>query len=181
MILTISGLPGSGKSTVGKMLAKKLNYEYFSVGELRGKMALDRGMTIDEFNKLGEKEEWTDREADAKQAQLSAGKDRIIFEGRMSWHAIPDSFKIFLTVDLDEAAKRVFHSFNNRPDEKKPTSLSETKQALTKRLSSDKKRYRKYYGVDYTDPKNFDIVVDTTAIEKKQVLKLILDKIRSKE
>lgn len=181
MIITISGLPGSGKSTIGKMLAKKLGYEYFSVGELRGQMALERGMTIDEFNKLGEKEDWTDREADAKQAQLAAGQDKIIFEGRMSWHAIPHSFKIFLTVDLAEAAKRVYHGFGNRPDEKKPASLAQAEKSLAERLISDKKRYRKYYGMDYTDHKNFDLVVDTTSIGKKQVLQLILDKIRVQE
>lgn len=181
MIITISGLPGSGKSTVGKMLAKKLGYEYFSVGDLRGQMALAHGLTLDELNKLGETEDWTDREADAIQAEMGRTKDNIIFEGRMSWHAIPHSFKIFLTVDLAEAAKRVLHSFNNRPDEKKPASLDETKQSLSKRLASDKNRYLKYYEVDYTDPKNFDFVIDTTSIGQKQVFQLILDKIKSKE
>ena len=38
MIITISGLPGSGKSTIGKMLAKKLGYKFYSMGDLRGKI-----------------------------------------------------------------------------------------------------------------------------------------------
>lgn len=181
MIITISGLPGSGKSTVGKMLAKKLGYEYFSVGDLRGQMALKHGLTLDELNKLGETEDWTDREADATQAEMGRTKDNIIFEGRMSWHAIPHSFKIFLTVDMAEAAKRVWHSLDNRPDEKKPASLAKTQHLLAERLASDKKRYLQYYGVDYTDPKNFDLVIDTTSTVQEKVTQLILDKIQSKE
>lgn len=30
--ISISGLAGSGKSTVGKLLSEKLNYEFVSVG-----------------------------------------------------------------------------------------------------------------------------------------------------
>jgi len=49
MIITISGLPGSGKTTVAKKLSKKLNYEFISVGDLKGQFAKEKGMTIDEF------------------------------------------------------------------------------------------------------------------------------------
>ena len=70
MIITISGVPGSGKSTAGKSVARKLGYEYVSMGDFRGKMAMERGLTIDELNKLGEKEDWTDRQADEYQREL---------------------------------------------------------------------------------------------------------------
>ena len=33
MIITISGKPGCGSTTTGKLLAKKLNLEFFSAGD----------------------------------------------------------------------------------------------------------------------------------------------------
>ena len=66
MIITISGKPGSGKSTVAKIIAAKLGLNKYSIGDLRGKMALDRGITIDELNEVGEKEDFTDKEADTE-------------------------------------------------------------------------------------------------------------------
>ncbi|MCX6741353.1 MAG: AAA family ATPase, partial [Candidatus Parcubacteria bacterium] len=46
MIITLSGKPGSGKTTVAKILAEKLGYKFYSTGDLRGQMAMKRGLTI---------------------------------------------------------------------------------------------------------------------------------------
>src|SRR3989338_515710 len=135
MIITISGLPGSGKSTIGKMLAEKLGYRFYSIGDLRGKMAMDRGMTIEEFNALGEKEAWTDKEADEYQVALAKREDNFIIDGRVSFYFIPQSFKIFLTVDPDVAAARVF--VHTRPDEKQAATVAERKALQAERVSSD--------------------------------------------
>lgn len=180
MIITISGLPGSGKSTVAKSLAKKLGYDYFSLGDWRGRMALQRGLTIDDLNKIGETEDWTDREADKYQEELGKTKDNFIFEGRLSWHFIPNSFKIFLTVDRKEAARRILQNRAERPDEKNISTLAEAAQAIKERIESDQKRYLKYYGLDYALPKHYDLIVDTTHLTARQTINLILDKIKMK-
>ncbi|MBU0540313.1 AAA family ATPase, partial [Patescibacteria group bacterium] len=67
MIITISGVPGSGKTTVAKILAERLGMKFYSMGDLRGKMATERGLTIDELNKLGETEAFTDNDVDTYQ------------------------------------------------------------------------------------------------------------------
>src|SRR5689334_16245543 len=96
MIISITGAPGTGKTSVGKLLAKRLGYNFYSVGDLRGKMAMERGLTIDELNKLGEKDASTDTMADDYQRELGRKEDNFIIEGRLSWHFIPHSFKVFL-------------------------------------------------------------------------------------
>jgi cytidylate kinase len=53
MIITISGQACSGKTTVGKLLAKKLKYKFYDIGTLRKAAALARGMTIEEYNSYG--------------------------------------------------------------------------------------------------------------------------------
>lgn len=172
MIITISGLPGSGKSTIGKMLAARLGYKFYSVGDLRGKMAQERGLTIEELNALGEKERWTDKEADDYQIALASREDNFVIDGRISYHFIPQSFKLFLQVDLDEAARRVFAS--PRTDEKPAQNVGEVKRSMQERLASDARRYKQYYGITYPDHKAFDLVIDTTDLTPNAILDKIL-------
>lgn len=168
MIITISGLPGSGKSTIGKRLAKQLGYRFYSMGDLRGKMAMERNMSIDQLNKLGESEEWTDQEVDEYQKKLGQTEDNFVIDGRLSWHFIPQSFKVFLTVNVEEGARRIFK--RQRPDESPVKSVEEMAAQIRARIASDNTRYQKWYGVQFDDPKNYNITIDTTAISPKQVV-----------
>jgi len=178
MIITISGVPGSGKSTVGRIIAKKLGCKFFSIGDIRGEIAICHGITIDELNKIGETEEWTDRETDEYQKDLGKKEKNLVVEGRLSFHFIPQSFKIFLYVEPTEAARRALKSRRNRTDEKLPKTIEEVEKTLLRRLKSDKKRYQKYYGVDYTVSTNFDLFLNTTKMPILKVVAVILDKIK---
>ena len=42
--VTISGLPGSGSSTLGRSLAQRLGWEYFSGGEFMRNYAIEKGL-----------------------------------------------------------------------------------------------------------------------------------------
>ena len=77
MIITIGGQAGSGKSSVGELLAKRIGYRYWSMGDIRREMARKRGMTLREFNKLGEREDFTDKEVDEFQRELGK-KDKLV-------------------------------------------------------------------------------------------------------
>lgn len=172
MIITISGLPGSGKSTIGKRLAKQLGYRFYSVGDLRGKMAMERGMSIDELNKLGEQEAWTDDEVDAYQKKLGETEDNFVIDGRLSWYFIPKSFKVFLIVAVEEGARRIFK--RQRPDEAPAATLPEMAANIRARIVSDNTRYQKWYGIRFDDSKNYDLVIDTTHSNPKVTVGKIL-------
>ena len=179
MIITISGIPGSGKSTVGKVLAEKLKYQYLSMGDMRGEIAKRHNITIDELNKIGETEAWTDKEIDDYQKNLGQTGDNLVVEGRLSFHFIPHSYKVFLDVHTTEAARRALKSRAQRLDEKLPETIEETEKQLLKRLESDKARYQKYYQVDYDAPANFDLFLNTTNLSIQEVVDIILDKIKA--
>jgi cytidylate kinase len=167
MIITISGVPGSGKTTAGKIVAQKLDMRFYSIGGLRAKMAEERGLTIDELNAIGEKDHTTDTDVDAYQKNLGETEDHIMIEGRLSWHFIPHSFKIFLSCDPDEAARRIFlaRKEGGRRDEPDYADAVEARRQLDERMASDARRYQAIYGVNYQDESHYDLVVDTTNLD----------------
>ncbi|MBL7100633.1 MAG: cytidylate kinase family protein [Nanoarchaeota archaeon] len=177
MIITISGDPGSGKSTIAKETAKTLGYNFYSVGDLRGKMAMDRGLTIDQLNDIGKNEAWTDKDADKYQEELGKKEDDFVIEGRLGFHFIPHSTKIFLKVDKDESARRVFK--DQREDEEKKETVEEVKEMLAKRSEHDRQRYLKYYNIDHLDLKHYDLVLDTTNLTIDEVKEKLLNFIPS--
>ena len=176
MIIAIGGFSGSGKDTVGKEIARRLGYRFYSVGSIRREMARKRGMTLEEFNELGERGEFTDREPDEYQAELGKREDNFVILGRTSAHFIPHAFKVLLKVEPGEAARRILQDIKNRHEEPY-SSLEETRKAVIKRDDCDRKRYLKYYGVDPYDESGYDLVIDTTRITAMQVVELILKEI----
>ena len=143
-------------------------------------MAQERGMTIDEFNKLGEDESFTDTEVDEYQKNLGEKKDDLIMDGRLSWYFIPKSLKVFLDVDAKEAAKRIYQAAKEglREDEKPFASVEEVETRVEARVQSDTKRYQKYYGVDYLNRDNYDLIIDTTDLSPDQIVSMILTEMK---
>lgn len=165
MIVSIGGAPGAGKSTAAKMLAQRLGLKHYSMGALRREMAKKRGMTIEEYNRLGETDPSTDREVDEHQKQLAEKEDSFVIDGRTSWYFIPSSFKVYLTVDERVGAERIFSALQEstaRNEGENLTNVDAVLESNRKRIESDKKRYAKYYGIDAYDTRNYDIVIDTT-------------------
>jgi cytidylate kinase len=95
MIITISGNPGSGKNTVGEMLAKELKYEYIVMGDIRRQIAEDRGISLADLNKSDEESGETDKIVDDKLVQIGKEQDNIVVVGRVGFHFIPDSLRYF--------------------------------------------------------------------------------------
>lgn len=184
MIITLGGLPGSGKTTKARMLSERLGMKWYSMGDLRGKMAAERGITIDQLNELGLEHDFTDKEVDDFQRRLGENEDNFVADGRMSWHFIPNALKIFLTIDQTEAARRVFADQQNagaRSDEATYTSVEEAAEALKNRTANDRARYLKHYGVDYLDPKNYDVVIDTTQMTAEESYQEILKLVKARK
>lgn len=170
MILTISGKPGSGKSVVADILAQKLNFKRYSVGDYRREMAKKRGMTLAEFNKLGEKEDFTDKEADEWQKQLGIKEDNFIIDGRLSFLFIPNSIKIFLDVKPEIGAER---STKRHNIEENTETKEKALQLQRERIKSDIKRYKKYYNINPYNKKHYDLVIDTSRMTEDEVVEKI--------
>jgi len=178
MIISLSGAAGSGKSTIAQMLADKLGWPRYYMGGLRREMAQKRGMTLAEYNKLGETDISTDKEVDEYQKKLADTQDNFIIEGRTSWYFIPKSLKIYIDVSPEEGAKRVFGSLqknNNRNEANNLSSWQDVMASAKERMDSDRRRYRQYYDIDAYDHKNYDFYLDSTNLTPQQVFTAIYD------
>lgn len=172
MKITISGALGSGKSTVAKLVANKLKLKHYSTGDFMREIAIQRGLTLLELSKLAEKDASIDKELDERQIRLGKEEDNFIIDARLGWHFIPHSIKIFLDVADEEAARRIFAE--KRADEKYNLTLETTLKNIKRRKESEMKRYLDYYGVNYHDKKNYDLVIDTTKINAEKVAEKII-------
>lgn len=120
-------------------------------------------MTLEEFNRHGERHAYTDHEVDAWQTKMGKKLKTAVFEGRTGFHFIPHSVKVFFDVDLAIAARRIMNdTAAHRRFEADFKNLSSVERALKKRIASDSKRYQKYYHLDIFDRHHYDLVIDTT-------------------
>lgn len=173
MKITIAGLPGSGKTTVGKMIAKALDYEHYSIGDLRGEIALKHNMSMAELNEVGLKEIWPHKEADDFLEELGKTKDKLVIDTWLGWHFVPDSFKVFVSVDADAAANRIFGDLDNRPDEDYD-SVEEVLAGVQKRVEKSDQAYQKHYGISFLKQSNYDLILDSTNKTPEEIVEEIL-------
>jgi len=170
MIISFSGNAGSGKSTLAKKIAKELNWPRYYIGGLRRAKARERGMTLAEYNKLGEVDSSTDKEVDEDQKELGKKEDNFIIEGRTSWYFIPHSLKIYIHVDPKEGARRIFNDLKEteRNEDSNLNSVEDVIESNRRREESDNKRYLEYYNINAYDKDNYDFIIDTTKLSPDQ-------------
>lgn len=183
MIISLSGAQGSGKSTIAQMLADKLGWPRYYIGGLRREAAAKRGLTLAEYNKLGETDPETDREVDEYQKKLGETQDNFVIEGRTSWYLIPHSFKIYLDVEENEGSRRIFSHLQLKNDRNEDTGLNSVesvKKSGQKRLESDRLRYKKYYNIDVNDVKHYDFYLDTTDLKPEEVFSAVYEAVKKR-
>ena len=166
MKITISGLCGSGTTTVASLLSKKLNMELISSGIAFRELARERGLSLEEFGKLSESDSTFDNLIDQKQKEMALDRDNIIAEGRLSGFMVEAGLKIWLKAPLEVRSKRVAKRENKPTDQ----ALAE----ITKREECDLKRYEKYYQIDLNDLSIYDLIIDSSKWLPESIADIIM-------
>ena len=172
MIITLSGKAGSGKSTVAKQLAKKLNLKHYSIGDIMRQVAKERSVSLNELSKLAEKDKSIDTALDKKSIDLRE-ENNFVIDGRLTAYFIHYAdLKIFLDCNDKVRAERILK--DERKDEKSK-SINELIKKIRQREQSERKRYEKLYKIDYYDKKFYDLMIDTTNLSIEEVVDNIME------
>jgi len=182
-IITISGTPGSGKSTIAKALVEKYHAQRVYAGAIWRQMAAERNMTLMELQENMTDNSEIDIEVDKRATQEAyklAADQMVIAEGRVLYHFIPESIKIFIKVDVTEGAKRIWLSIQQEENKKsrnevEVNSLKELIEKTKQRKANNVARYTKFYNLDHTDESQYDFVLDTTHINAAEATQKIID------
>ena len=175
MIITIGGTAGSGKSTVAKLLAKRLGYTHYSMGDLQRQIAEEKHISLLELSKIEEEDRSLDEEVDQKQIDLGRKEDNFVIDARLGYHFIPNSVKVYLDADFEERANRIFA---DRVRNELNVNLENTMENMRTREKSEKKRWTEYYHLDPADKNQYDLVVDTTSLSPEQAVDKIIEFIK---
>ena len=178
MHITLTGNLGSGKSTIAKIMSEKYGYTIYSTGKIQRELAEERGLTVLEMNKLMQQDHSFDNIIDEKVTQLSKESDKdLFFDSRLAWHFAENAFKVFLTVSIDEAARRVFND-DKRGDVEKYASQEDAKENLIERANTEDVRYKEIYGLDYFNLNNYDLVLDSTFTKPELLAEMLVSEKR---
>ncbi len=165
MKITISGPPGSGKSTLSKLLSAKLGMELVSMGNIFRKLASDRCMSLDEFGALAKCNDEIDRKLDDAQKKIAKEKDNIILEGRLSGFLIDADLKVWLKAPLKIRAERIA--------KREHKSVSSSMKETSEREECERVRYLNYYKIDIRDLSVYDIVIDSTKLSPEEICEIV--------
>jgi predicted cytidylate kinase len=177
--ISLSGLAGSGKSTVGKMLASKLNYAFMSIGNYTREYAKETlNMDINAFQNYCKENPKTDFYIDKAFSETTNSMSHCIIDYRLAYKFIHNCFHVFLLVSEKEAVKRI--SAANRKDEFANNSFSEIEKTLNKRNELMRNRFIENYNTDFTDVSNYDLLVNTEEFETTQeIVEFIIKNLKS--
>lgn len=167
-IISLGGELASGKGTTSVILAEKLNYGIYRNGEYFRKLAKESGMDVTTFNEYVKEHPEIDMEIEKSASEYAKTHDNFIIDARLGFYAVPESFKVYLTVDITEAAKRAFNDPNRKSTENL-ASIEEQKADIVKRYQIENERYWNLYHVHKEDLSNYDLVIDTTKMTPQEV------------
>lgn len=166
VVLTMGGPPGAGKSDVSKLLAKRLNLKYYSVGMFFREKASEAGIEFNEF--LKQAPEDLHLEADKHCGEI-AKQGNVLIDGRLAaYMAKTADFKIFLNAPLEIRGERVAKR-NQVPVPEATAKIKERYALVVKDIKS-------IYDIDIRDLKIYDVVLNTEFFSLNEVVD-VLEKI----
>ena len=175
MFITINGHLGSGKSTVCELLRDQYGFKVFNTGSIQRQFANEMNISTLELNKKSRDDFSSDNQIDStivEYAKAHVGK-RVVFDSRLAWHFVPESFKVRLIIRPEIAAERVY--LNRQSKEEQYSSAREALDMLSERQNAEAERYRMIYNININDENNYDLIVDTSDLSPEAVAQAIIE------
>ena len=171
MRITISGPPGSGKTTAARLVAKRLGLELILTGRIFRTMADEHEMSLEDFGKLAKNDPLIDEALDKR--VLENFTDGTLLEGRLAGALTKlkgiDAYRIYISASVETRAKRIFERENG--------DIEQIIQDMKDRHDTENERYMEIYGVVPEDRTIYDLWLETGDLNIEQTEEAILDNI----
>ena len=176
LVICISGMAGTGKSTLSKKLAKKYNLKCYSGGDALKELAKAEGYDVSHegwwespkglnFLKMREKDPKFDKAVDTKLLEYAQQGNVLLDSWTMPW-LLKGGFKIWLMASMDKRAARVA--------QRDGLTLNEAFKVLEEKEARTKAIYKELYsfilGEDFAP---FDLVLDTDNLDAEEVFEVL--------
>lgn len=176
IIVCISGLAGTGKSTLAKQIAKKYNLNYYSGGDALKDLAADEGYDSQsngwwesseglKFLAKREKDLTFDKLVDKKLIEFSKNGNVLLDSWTMPW-LLDHGFKIWLAASEDKRTERIA--------KRDKLTIKQARKVLREKETRTKNIYTKLYGFKLgEDFAPFNIIIDTEKLTAKEVFEVL--------
>lgn len=166
MLITISGLSGSGKSSAAKGLSEKIGVPTVDIGQIFRRMAKQHRMDVVAFGPYAEKHPEIDRKLDAAMLRKAKKAKNVILQGRLAGLMTAkegmEAVRIWIAASGRVRASRVA--------KREGTPYRQALAQITKRDRDNRNRYKRTYGLDLNDLTVYDIVVQTDSLTVEEVV-----------
>jgi len=155
LVITVSGPHGTGKSTYAKALANALKLRYASAGEIFRDLAKENKMTLAIFSQLAEQDPAVDKMIDER-TRMIAKEGGVVIDAQLAAWMVGDlaDLKLLLVAPDEIRFKRIA--------QRERVSFSTAREETLAREEIQKRRYKRYYGIDVTDLRIYDLKIDTS-------------------
>jgi cytidylate kinase len=164
MLITVSGPPGSGKSTTAAGLADAFGLDHVSGGDIFRSLADERDMSLAEFNALAEEDDQVDRDLDRRLYDTARDRDDLVLESRLAGWLAGDEADIRLWLDAPVSVRAA------RIADREDKSVEQARRETTEREESEAGRYLAYYDIDIGDLSIYDVALNTARWDAEAVL-----------
>ena len=173
VLIAVAGLPGTGTTTLCRILSPRLRLPHVYAGQIFRDMAKEHSMGVNEFGEYAETHPEIDIELDRRMIDV-ARKGEAILEGRMAaWQmreAHASGLKVLLEAPEEVRARRV-------ADREGVKDGMHVLAQNRHREASEAKRYREFYGFDPNDPRHYDLVIDSSTRTPEAIADLVVSKL----
>lgn len=175
VVVVISGKPGSGSSTVAKLLAKKLKLKHFSVGDYNkrhSKMNNETEKAIDMWKLPAAKLKKFHIKSDII-GQQHAKRGNVVIDGKLQIHFSKKFSDLCVWIEASDSVR------SKRYAKRGNVPINVASKELKEKEKLERKNWEKIYGFDYFyQKKNADIVINTGHKTPDEITDLIISKLK---
>jgi cytidylate kinase len=178
--ISISGLAGAGKTTIGELLARKMGYNFLSIGNYTRQFAYEKyKLNINQFQDYRSTHLLVDEQIDKSFSEYINLNCNLVVDYRLAYFFTDNCFNIYLEVSEEEAVRRLCNS--KRISEFEEFNIQLIKQTMNSRNEKMRHRFLSKYNTDFTLKSNFDLIINTDTISDLNEIVSIIQESYSKK